>query len=89
MTDYRRTTGTNEVPDRTNDVQIRIPRSVATAIEDRIEGTDFESADGYVTYVLEALLCELDRNGPKETTDGDRSEASDTVEDRLESLGYL
>jgi len=89
MTDYRHTARQNEVPDGTNDITITIPRSVATVIEDRIDGTDFESTDAYVTFVLEQLLLELGRNGTKESTDDHASESSESVEDRLESLGYL
>lgn len=40
--------------------QIAIPEEVAVAIEDRIAATKFDSIDGYVTFVLESVLRELD-----------------------------
>ena len=75
--------------------QITIPNRIGTKIETRIKGTEFDSVDEYVTFVLESVLRQLD-----EQDDGsrivDRSEDHETnpedseaIQGRLESLGYL
>lgn len=74
---------------------IEIPASTAAAITERVEGTEFETVDEYVTAALEQLLDQLHRHdsgdGYESSTD-DATENRDTeesVETRLESLGYL
>ena len=64
--------------------QVTIPDRVYVAIEQRVERTEFDSADEYVAFVLRSLLGELDQQ------DADEQQAdSAEVEERLESLGYL
>ncbi len=73
--------------------RVYLPDHVGERIEERLPQTDFESVDGYVTFVLESLLRELDEGEktaedvPEHTVGG--SEDSEAVQDRLESLGYL
>ena len=74
---------------------IEIPERTADAIAARLPMTEFESVDEYVTFALDRLLRELEREHPR-GQDSDRqlekppaSHEESTVEDRLESLGYL
>lgn len=75
--------------------RIVIPERTASALERRVEGTEFETIDEYATFALEQLLRELRRRNE----DIDREEATsetetenateEALEGRLESLGYL
>lgn len=80
--------------DRTRPVEIS--ERTAERISDRISGTEFDSIGPYVTFALDQLLRELDR----ESTEEDRRAVSgkepaddeptgEAVQERLESLGYL
>lgn len=73
---------------------IEIPEQVAKQVATRIEGTEFDSVEDYVTYTLQQVLAELRRQSgdvdvqpvtdpTEEKTDGE------SVADQLESLGYL
>lgn len=64
-------------------VNIHLPEDLEDELRRRIDGTEFESVDEYVLFVLREV-----------TTDdgyhGDESSDQDTnVERRLENLGYL
>ncbi|MFD1647723.1 hypothetical protein [Haloarchaeobius litoreus] len=64
---------------------VRLSPSVAARIDDRLPHTEFESVEGYVDYVLTAVLDEVDDD---ESTGGEDVDERE-VRDRLESLGYL
>lgn len=65
---------------------VEIPEETAAVIAGRLAGTEFESVDDYVAFVLAELLEEVDDDpdGP-DGADADH----DDVQSRLESLGYL
>lgn len=74
---------------------IEIPEATAHALEQRLDGTEFDSVDDYATFALEQLLDQLHRH---DTTDGIERPGDDQIEqgqhdaavaERLESLGYL
>jgi len=72
---------------------IEIPEGTADTIAARLTETEFESIDEYVTFALEQLLTELQRQqdadqSPTPQGNGDRAHEDD-VETRLDSLGYL
>lgn len=74
--------------------RVSIPSRVEDKIEQRLTGTNFESVDEYVTFVLESLLREIDAQDGGAPTDSREEGESDTegseaLRNRLESLGYL
>lgn len=77
--------------------QIRLAEHLGTRIEQRLPGTEFDSVEEYVTFVMESVLREIDEepadgDDAPETSDreyDDTDTDTDTMEDRLESLGYL
>lgn len=65
-----------------DDTSVQIPSDVWAECEARIEGTEFDSVEEYVQFVVTALLDDpVDRR----TSEDDSAE----VTERLESLGYL
>lgn len=70
---------------------VAIPAHLQAKIDRRLDETKFDSTDEYVTFVLEAVLRELEgQNADIVRTDGDDGDAdTDAIQDRLESLGYL
>jgi Arc/MetJ-type ribon-helix-helix transcriptional regulator len=70
---------------------VEIPERTAIAIEERLEGTEFDSVDEYVAFALTVLLENLDSQ--EEAHDPEDGEAgtveNEAVRDRLETLGYL
>jgi Arc/MetJ-type ribon-helix-helix transcriptional regulator len=61
---------------------IRLPAETVRAIESRIEGSAFESADAFVAFVLARLL--ESPGGPGLTEEDERA-----LKERLRSLGYI
>lgn len=73
---------------------IEIPERTAARLSKRLSRTEFESLDDYVAFALRQLLEEIDRQeldsdelAGGATTDDEPSE--ETIENRLEALGYL
>lgn len=64
---------------------VELDPAVAERIDSRLPHTEFESVEGYVDYVLTAVLDEV---ADDDTTGGDAVDERE-VRDRLESLGYL
>ena len=68
-----------------DDARVRLPPELQTQCEKRIEGTNFESVEEYVQFVVaEACAGTQDDSGSRRPTT-----SSDKVSERLESLGYL
>ena len=93
MTD--RDTDTSERPlteTLQSNTHVTVPDGLSRKIERRLPGTEFESVDEYVVFVLEAILREIDEHDDDEPI-ADASETAqsgnEAVQDRLESLGYL
>jgi hypothetical protein len=61
---------------------LRVPEETAAAIERRIAGSGFESADAFVAFVL-ARLLEESGDVPFSVEDENR------IKERLRSLGYI
>lgn len=57
---------------------VEIPSEVEERIQRRVEQTEFDSVDEYVSFVLVNLLDEIE-DAP----------ADEELEERLKSLGYL
>jgi len=74
-----------------NTRRVTLPDHIGFEIDRRISETEFDSADEYVTFVLESLFRELDRQDGDIVVDVREDDPDDTdrVQDRLESLGYL
>lgn len=62
--------------DRTRTVEI--PDRTASAISKRLHGTEFESVDSYVAFVLGQLLRELDRPADEESRNDPESRDATT-----------
>ncbi|MFD1600099.1 hypothetical protein [Halobellus rarus] len=70
------------------DTEIRLRGEIVEQCEVRIEGTEFESVEQYVEFVMETVIASDDREvDTRDDRDSDR-EVSPDVEDRLASLGY-
>jgi hypothetical protein len=65
------------------DRAIRIPEEVARELEQRIQGSGFETVDSFVSFVLARLL----EHPPGETPFSEEEERQ--IKDRLRSLGYI
>lgn len=65
---------------------VELPHSLVERVEARLDRSEFETVDEYVTYVLEEVLGRVE-----DASDDSRSETVDRaeVENRLKSLGYL
>lgn len=68
-----------------DDAIVRLPPNLRAECENRIDGTNFDSVEEYVRFVV-AEAC---KRAQTETESRDRTTAPDEVSDRLESLGYL
>jgi Arc/MetJ-type ribon-helix-helix transcriptional regulator len=66
-----------------DELSIRLPPELKAELEARIDGTDFESLDEYVRFVLEEIVAD----DAAERVGRDRNNSD--LEDRLEDLGYL
>jgi len=79
---------TTDQPTRT----IEVPEDTAEAISQRLSRTQFDTVDGYAAFALEQLLRELDREEeaePSKSKSNGDSPPEETIENRLEPLGYL
>lgn len=68
-----------------NYVNVQIPEKLEKKIKKRIDGTGFNSASAYITYVLEEILSDIDKERDETFTEGDEEK----VKERLRLLGYL
>ena len=72
----------------TEDIEIRLRGATVEQCEARIEGTEFESVEQYVQFVMETVIASDDRDADiRDDSDSDVAVSPD-VEDRLASLGY-
>jgi len=62
---------------------VRIPKDLLEKIAGKIKGTEFESVESYVLYVLREVLTDEPHSQPYSEEDQERIEA------RLRSLGYV
>ncbi|QCC49283.1 hypothetical protein [Halobellus limi] len=72
----------------TEDTQIRLRGELVEQCEARIEGTEFESVEQYVQFVMETVIASEDRDADIQHDRGSDAAVSSDVEDRLASLGY-
>jgi len=61
---------------------VLLPEEIVAALEERVQGTSFESVDAFITFVLSRLL---DEPG----TAGFTEEEERGLKERLRSLGYI
>ena len=66
--------------------EIMLPNRILNRVERRVQYTEFDSSEAYVTYVLEEILYRVEDQSAAGT---DQSIDEDNVKDRLRSLGYL
>ena len=64
--------------------EIKVPKRLIEAIEERVGETEFESIEEYVTFVLEEILRD-----EEETEEIFSEEDEAKVKERLRALGYL
>lgn len=62
---------------------VRIPAELAARVEDRLEVAEYDTVDEYVAFVLREVLSRAEGPSKGDVVDGA------TVQERLESLGYL
>jgi len=64
---------------------VSIPTQLFEKVEERIKGTEFDSVSSYITYVLEEILTEEEKEDEKPFTEEDE----ERVKARLRALGYI
>lgn len=64
---------------------ISIPSSVVDRVDRRLQRSEFDTVDEYVTYVLQEVLGRIEDATDESVDTVDESE----IETRLKSLGYL
>lgn len=65
---------------------VELPEHIIERVVDRLPRTEWNDPAGYITYVLEEVLYQVEQ----ETENDDfESVNEDEVKDRLKSLGYL
>ena len=64
---------------------VALPDHVVSKVEARLQRTDFDTVEEYVTFVMEETLARVEAQTDTEATTVDEEE----VRTRLESLGYL
>jgi len=64
---------------------VSIPTSLAEKIEKRIKGTEFSSISAYITFVLEEVVSDEEKENSEELS----KEDDERIKARLRSLGYL
>lgn len=65
---------------------VELPTPLVDRVDARVERTEFETVDEYVTYVLEEVLGRVEAESD---ADPDGTVDREEVETRLRSLGYL
>lgn len=60
---------------------VNIPQEVYDSVSVRVDASDFESVDEYVTFVLGEVLAQVGHERPA----GDE----EVIHDRLRELGYI
>lgn len=63
---------------------VSIPEELYSAIEERVDGTEFKSVEEYITFVLEEVIKDEDEEETAFT-----AEDEEEVKKRLRALGYL
>ncbi|WP_138004389.1 hypothetical protein [Halalkalirubrum salinum] len=72
--------------DNTQTIEIDIPTELQTKLEARIDGTDFESVEAYLQFILEVILVADETSAERQT---EQTNTNADLEARLEDLGYL
>ena len=72
--------------DTSETIAIDVPTELQAKLEQRIEGTDFESLEAYLRFVLEEIVAEDDVSSE---TQADETGTDADLESRLEDLGYM
>ncbi|WP_254538269.1 hypothetical protein [Halomarina litorea] len=67
---------------------LELPRSIVDRVERRVEATEFDSPEAYVTYVLEDVLYRVEEGSAAPNDGFDRADEAE-MRGRLEALGYL
>lgn len=63
--------------------EIKIPKALYEKIAERAKGTEFDSVEEYIIFVLNEVVAE-EEEGPALT-----EEEEEKVKERLKGLGYL
>lgn len=64
---------------------VALPTDLYDRIERRLRRSEFDTVDGYATYVLEETIARVEEDTDDSVAEVDEAE----VEARLQSLGYL
>jgi len=70
----------------TEPIRIDIPTELQTKLEARIDGTEFDSIESYIQFVLETIVAEDELSSESSS---EQTTTSADLEARLEDLGYL
>ena len=75
----------NKKEDEKKYTKISIPNSLAEKIKKRIKGTEFETIDSYVNYVIKEVISSVEEDSKESFNTKDEEK----VKNRLRALGYL
>lgn len=70
-------------------VKIEISKNIFDGIEKRIEGTEFNSVEEYVTFVLREVVSETGEEREEGEKEPFTKEDEEKIKERLRGLGYL
>lgn len=65
-------------------VTVSLPKSLIDRIKERIKETEFSSVYEWITYVLEEVLTNMEKDEGKET-----HSKEEIIKERLRALGYF
>ncbi len=70
--------------------EIKIPGPLYEKIAERVKGTEFESVEEYITFVLNEVIADQEE-GATDQEEGPAltKEEEEKVKERLKGLGYL
>jgi hypothetical protein len=66
--------------------KLTVSDDLANRIEARVQQTEFETVDEYAEFVLSEVLTRVEREAERSSKP---SPSDESVQDRLQSLGYL
>ena len=73
---------TENAPESRPTRSVHLPEELVAALEERVQGTAFDSVDAFIAFVLARLLDQPAANGFTE-------EEERVLRERLRSLGYI
>ncbi len=75
--------------EKTKYTTISIPVTLAKKIEERIEGTGFNSVTSYVVYVIRQVISSIESDKSEKPREPFTKKDEEEIKKRLKALGYI